>query len=182
MFGRRAEAHERFIFEVISQLADARAIDEEDIRRIGDCYSRRATTGPRSERSVSRRVCQLAEAALAAIQARPHEDALTALGIEGLHPDREDDWIEVEAEIDEDDDEIRDKLLPKLMSLSETFDRTDVFDLSAAIRRGDTKEAELLLDRLVAEDQNVTEWVQQGRYSRKARNEGAQAEGLKAAA
>lgn len=69
-----------------------------------------------------------------------------------------------------DDDEIREELpLNEPFGLSEHLDQTEVIDLAAAIRRGDTAEAEILLDRLLASDDAASEWVQQGRFSRNAR-------------
>lgn len=60
-------------------------------------------------------------------------------------------------------------LLPEPESMWDDLDQGDVQDLAAAIRRGDTPEAEALLDRIFANDTTVTEWVQRGRYSQKAR-------------
>lgn len=59
--------------------------------------------------------------------------------------------------------------LPEPEDFGDQLDQTDVQDLAAAIRRGDRAEAELLLDRVFAHDTTVTEWVQLGRYSGKAR-------------
>lgn len=42
-------------------------------------------------------------------------------------------------------------------------------DLSAAIRRGDRDEAELLLDRLASENEGWSEYVSRGRYGWKAK-------------
>lgn len=53
--------------------------------------------------------------------------------------------------------------------LRDLLDEHAVKELSSAIRRGDREEAEHLLDRLVDDDAAVTEWVQQGRYTRRAR-------------
>lgn len=59
--------------------------------------------------------------------------------------------------------------LPEPESLSYELDQGDVQDLAAAIRRGDKTEAEILLDRVFASDETVSEWVQRGRYGAKAR-------------
>lgn len=82
----------------------------------------------------------------------------------------------VEIEVMIDDDEIEDYftkddqyIAADSATLGALLRQGEVMDLSAAIRRGDTKEAELLLDRMFADDTDVTEWVQRGRYSHKAR-------------
>lgn len=95
-------------------------------------------------------------------------DALTAMGISGIVPEDDSPTFEVSAEID--DDEIKDAApKPEPFELHEQLDQATVMDLSAAIRRGDRAEAEMMLDRLLGDDDTVTEWVQQARYSRKAR-------------
>src|SRR3954463_3853557 len=74
---------------------------------------------------------------------------------------------EVEVAVIADEDALRDELEPDPEGLETTFNRGDVMGLAAAIRRGDTTEAELLLDRLIADATGgdvVAEWVQQGRY------------------
>jgi hypothetical protein len=66
----------------------------------------------------------------------------------------------LEDEIREDDDEL------------DYLDKGEIIDLAAAVRRGDTAEAERLLDGLFgnfAGSEKVTEWIQQGRFSRRAR-------------
>jgi hypothetical protein len=89
------------------------------------------------------------------------------------------DTVEINVLVDDDEAEEKLDLQPPETGLSDLLNQTDVYNLAAAIRRGDATEAELLLDRLAAEDADVSEWVQQGRYSRKAR---PQVEGLRKAA
>lgn len=102
-------------------------------------------------------------------------DLLDAVGIACL-PDSSDlsmserldfDDIDVDASVVrealEDEDDSSSELLRHRLNESE------VLGLAAAIRRGDRAEAELLLDRLVATDGTVAEWVQRGRYSGKAK-------------
>lgn len=97
-------------------------------------------------------------------------DVLEALQIDGLAPTRVTDTIEISAEVD--DDDIKDKAPePDPIELHDELDQTTVMDLAAAIRRGDTAEAELMLDRLVGDDTVVRDWIQMGRFSRKARPE-----------
>jgi hypothetical protein len=107
------------------------------------------------------------------------EDVLTALDLAVIpaecDPDlKMTDEIEIEGEADEDD--IADLAIESGKAadkdageLSSILDRETVESLTAAIRRGDTQEAELMLDRLLAEDDTVTHWVQVARYSPKAR-------------
>lgn len=101
-------------------------------------------------------------------------EVLDALEIKGLVPEIDDDTITVTASIDEEN--LTEAAVKnggahadEDFSLSNLLDQTDIFDLSAAIRRGDRREAEFLLDRLTADDTEVTEWVQQGRFSNKAK-------------
>lgn len=92
------------------------------------------------------------------------------------------DTVTLDALVDDDEAEEKLDLQPPETNLSDLLNQTEVCDLAAAIRRGDTREAEMLLDRLTADDTDVAEWVQRGRFSRKARNVGARAEGLRKAA
>jgi hypothetical protein len=62
--------------------------------------------------------------------------------------------------------------MPESEELRYQFDETDVIGLAEAIRSGDTAAAELLLDKLLGEDPTVGEWIQRGRYSRRARQSG----------
>ncbi|MGJ0508953.1 MAG: hypothetical protein ACR652_17870 [Methylocystis sp.] len=80
----------------------------------------------------------------------------------------------IDFEVDVDDDEAY-AALPSSYTeidpvpLSDELDQGDVQNLAAAIRRGDRAEAELLLDRIFANDGTVTEWVERGRYGQRAR-------------
>jgi hypothetical protein len=80
---------------------------------------------------------------------------------------------DVEITVTVDDDDMEDKFTPDpvVTLLSDLIDKGAVFDLSAAIRRGDKAEAELLMDRIFGDDTDTKEWVQQGRYSHKARQD-----------
>lgn len=86
---------------------------------------------------------------------------------------------DIDLEVEVDDDELKEEFESEPETLADLFRQSDVMDLAAAIRRGDAAEAELMLDRLCADDDTVTGWVQLGRYSRKARH---QARALRAAA
>jgi hypothetical protein len=88
------------------------------------------------------------------------EEVLTALGLtaipEGCDLTIEDE-VEVRAEADVDDlrqDESD-------ATLADFLDQTAVMELSAAIRRGDTADAELLLERVFGGELSVREWGQQ---------------------
>lgn len=102
------------------------------------------------------------------------EDIMDALEIDALPEGcrfAKTDSIELDV-VDVDDDtaaqELPESYFPEYQ-LREILNETDVFDLAAAIRRGDIAEAELLLDALAREDELVTEWVQRGRYSGRAK-------------
>lgn len=107
------------------------------------------------------------------------EDVLMALGLAVIPAEcdprlKMTDTVEITGEADDDDmaDNVIDlgkAAAPGSDELNEILDRETIVELATAIRRGDRREAELMLDRLVAEDDTVTEWVQQARFSRKAR-------------
>jgi hypothetical protein len=62
--------------------------------------------------------------------------------------------------------------LPEPESLTYTLDQGDVQGLAEAIRCGETERAELLFDRLfsaTAEFSTIREWIDRGRFSKKAR-------------
>lgn len=102
------------------------------------------------------------------------ENIVTALDIEALPEGcrfAETDTIDLD-DVEVDDDLAAEELPESYFpdgELHDLLDETTVFDLSAAIRRGDQAEAEYLLDRLVRDDDRVKEWVERGRYSRAAR-------------
>lgn len=53
------------------------------------------------------------------------------------------------------------------------FDQSDIIGLAEAIRIGDREQAELLLDRLFADTPDaveIREWIDRGRYSKRARD------------
>lgn len=100
-------------------------------------------------------------------------DALEALNIRGLVPEFDGDTVSLTGTVDGEElgeaaVEAECAVSSDSVNLAFMLDQTTVYDLSAAIRRGDRTEAELLLDRLAGDDVEVTEWVQQGRFSRKA--------------
>lgn len=45
----------------------------------------------------------------------------------------------------------------------EVFDRGNVIDLARAVRSGDREEAEYQLARLIGDDDEIAEWISQGR-------------------
>jgi hypothetical protein len=62
--------------------------------------------------------------------------------------------------------------LPEPESLLHQANETDITNLAEAIRCGDTEQAELLLDRVfstLGEELTIREWIDRGRYSKKAR-------------
>jgi hypothetical protein len=59
------------------------------------------------------------------------------------------------------------------------FDETDIINLAEAIRCGETERAELLLERVFRDMPNATairEWIDRGRFSKKAREAKAAAQ------
>jgi hypothetical protein len=111
---------------------------------------------------------------LAAFEPMVSEETLLTLDKELKHRSDERlmfDDVEVQAEeaIDTLDDAGK---LPEPESLTYTLDRTTVIGLAEAIRCGEREQAELLLDLLfadTAEFDTIREWIDRGRYSRKAR-------------
>lgn len=67
-----------------------------------------------------------------------------------------------------DDDQAIDAL--DLEDDNPTIDADVLQELSSAIRRGDRVDAEHFLDRIFSESSSLTERIQRGRYSCKARN------------
>jgi hypothetical protein len=59
--------------------------------------------------------------------------------------------------------------LPVPEYLTDALDEMDMRGLAEAIRCGETEQAELLLDRLFGHDAAIREWIDRGRYSKKAR-------------
>ncbi len=103
-------------------------------------------------------------------------EMLTALELTEDALPRSSEW-EMDDEVDfsvvADKDELAEEFRQDATELNETLalsgvTEREIFDLSAAIRRGDRVEAELLLDRVFADDARLTEQVQMGRYSRAA--------------
>jgi hypothetical protein len=99
-------------------------------------------------------------------------DILAALDIDALPSDSSlstTDVVDLD-DVEVDDDLARDEL-PEAEpeELHSRFSESDVIRLAEAVRIGDRGEAEILLDRIFGEDATVTEWIQRGRYSKRAR-------------
>src|SRR6185436_20041931 len=75
---------------------------------------------------------------------------------------------EIDFSVAADEDKLAEEVEEEPQTLSEQLEQSDVVNLAAAIRRGDRAEAELMLDRLCADDVTASEWIAQGRFSRKA--------------
>lgn len=81
--------------------------------------------------------------------------------------DFDDVEVSVEAAVDAVDEA---GALPPPEGLSDTLDESDVRILAEAIRTGDVKAAEMAMDHMFGHDPELREWIDQGRYSRKARH------------
>jgi hypothetical protein len=73
--------------------------------------------------------------------------------------------------------------LPVPEDLTDVLDEMDMRGLAEAIRCRETEQAELLLDRLFGHEPAIREWIDRGRYSKKAREtKAAQRPAMRAAA